>query len=97
MLADVDARNIGRNRLELAAELGWRGRLQVIHVDMTRPTAEPEENHGGVFAHLTLSTGSRRQSQVIRQAQSGQAEEPDAEKAAAVNAIAAGILWTANL
>ena len=52
MFADLDARNVGRNWLELAAILGRRIGFQVPQIEVARPASFPDENHRSVPGDL---------------------------------------------
>ena len=81
MLADFDAGDVGRNRLELTAKLGRSSRLQIVHVDMTWPTSLPDLNHG--LASSRLRRRIRFRSQRIRERQATGGETTDAKKVTA--------------
>ena len=70
--------------LELAAELGRGVGLEVVHVEVAGPAAEPEEDDRGVACvGLPASPRPRLEAQVVGQRQAGQAEEADLQEARA--------------
>src|SRR5262245_56414258 len=83
MLANLDARNLGVDRLELAAELGRSPRLEVKGVDGAQSALEIEKDQGNVFARRC------RRGQHTRQvdAQAKQAGHAQPEKIAALDTI----------
>ena len=48
MFADVDPRHVGPDRPELAAILGRRVGLQIVRLELTRTSAQPDENAGRI-------------------------------------------------
>ena len=57
VLADLHARQAGRDRPKLAADLGGGLGLQVERIDVTRPAPQKDVNHG--HAARGLGRGSR--------------------------------------
>src|SRR5437762_2824429 len=89
MLADLDARYVRRDRLELAAVFRGRVGLQVEGVDVARAAAEVDEDRRGRLA--ASDRAGLGQPQVIGQPQAGRAEHADPEEIAPPDPVAASI------
>ena len=57
MLADLDAGDVGGDRLELAAELGRGVGLQVEGVDGAQPAVQEEEDERDIARRLAVIRG----------------------------------------
>ena len=93
-LRNVKARNVGLNRLELAANLGRRLRLEVVHVEVTRPAVQAD--HDDRLARRAVRRRRlRAQPQQIGQRERS-AQEPNMQEIAAADAIAEPLIWAPN-
>ena len=82
VFADLDARDVRRNRTELPANFCRCMRLQVVHVEMTWATCEPDQNHGLLLHRLSGFCRLSLLPQQIRQRHTADAKRPDPQKAA---------------
>ncbi len=85
MLGDLDAGDIGRDRLELAAKLRRRVHLQVENVLMRRPARQENHDHRLV---RPPRPGLRLRAQDLRQAQPPERQPADPQEIATRNPIA---------
>ena len=88
MLANLDARDIGSDGLELPPHFGRRIRLQVEHVLMRRTSRKEDEDDRLVLIPRAAKPRGRLSLQDLRQRQPAQSERTDAEEVATRNAIA---------
>src|SRR5262245_10980090 len=84
VFTNLHARNIRLNRLEFAANLGWRFRLEVVHVEVRRAAPQPYHD-----ARLGWRGGGRQRTppQEIDQRQTGP-ESTNLEEIAPTDAVA---------
>ena len=75
MLADLDAGDIGGDRLELAAELRRRIGLEVEGIDGTQPAVQKEKDQRDIARRLAVIRGASLALQQFRQ------RHPEAEDA----------------
>ncbi len=96
VLADADAGDIGGHGPKLAAELGRRIGFEIVHVDMARPAAQPEEDDRGIARLSAALLGLGLETQMIGQGQARQSEKADAQKAAPRQAVTTMIIRSTN-
>ena len=85
VLADVDAGDVGPDRLELAADLDRGVRLEVHHVLVRRPAGQEDHDDGLVRA---ADAGLGLGPQDLRQRQAAQGQAADLQKGPPRNAVA---------
>ena len=76
---DLDARNIGGDRLELAADLRGSIRLEIDHIQVGRPSRQIDHDHRLV---RTADPGPILRTQQLRQRQAAQPQSTDRKKTA---------------
>src|SRR5262249_56228378 len=96
-LGGVEGGHIGLDGAELAAELRRGVRLEVVHVEVARPAAQPEENHRGVLGGLAVRSRRGLEPQMVGETEPGQSEEAGAEEATAAEAIAGAVARSENV
>ena len=79
--ADVEAGNVGRDRMELAAVVRRSLGLHVVHVHVRRSARHPDKNDIGLLIdQLTCLLGLGLQSEQVRQSEAADSEHPRCQK-----------------
>ena len=94
MLADLDARHVGLDRLELAADLGRRVHLQIEHVLVRRPAGQ--EDHDDRLCASRRMPATALGPQNLRQRQAAQGQPADLQKRSPRQAVAKTVLRLAQ-
>jgi hypothetical protein len=97
VLADVDAGDVGLDRLELAAKLRGSVRLEVVHIDVARAAAQPQKDDRRVLGGFVLLFRPGLKPQVVGQGEPTEAKEAESKKTAAGQAVAGPVSRSENV
>ena len=88
MLADLDARDVGRDWLEFASDFNRGFGLQIVHVDVAWSASQPEQNHRFASRDLAGFATAGFAAQHLRKCQPAGCQTANLQKTPAGNTVA---------